>query len=100
MDIRSHSLDEIWQVINQGALVVDVRTEQEFAEGHLENALHIPHDQIIKHLDQLRSKSSAGIVLYCKSGGRSDFAMKLLKSENFEQLYNAGGYQSLISAKP
>ncbi len=99
MNIRSHPLNEIWQQINSGAKVVDVRTSQEFEGGHLENAQNIPHDQADKLLAELSEYKSKPVVVYCKSGGRSDFAMKFLQSQGFEQVFNAGGYEELVDAQ-
>jgi len=84
---------EAQEKIRDGALVVDVRTEEEFQSGHLPQALNIPHDEITKHLSDLPPDRE--IVLYCRSGTRSGRALKALQDEGYDKVYNGGGYTDL-----
>jgi phage shock protein E len=99
MNIKSHSFEEIWSSIKSGAKIIDVRTESEFLEGHLEGAQNIAHDQLESHLQELESYKQKDLIVYCKSGGRSDFAMKLLNANGFENVINAGGYSEIVRNK-
>lgn len=92
--------DIAWQKINSGALVIDVRTEGEFSSGHLDNALHIPYDQIEGRATELQSHKEKEIVLYCKSGRRSGIAAQTLAKLGFKNVHNIGGYEELIKNKP
>lgn len=89
-----------WQQINQGALLVDVRTPGEFKTGHLPGAKLIPVDQLPSRLDEFGDEKDRAIVVYCKSGIRSDRAKDLLEENGFTNVTNGGGYQRLISSKP
>lgn len=82
--------------IEQGALVVDVRTAGEYASGHYPNALNIPHDSIAKKSGKLGSKERA-IVVYCASGSRSSAAAASLKQLGFTNVLNAGALTSMPS---
>ena len=86
-----------WQKIAAGALVIDVRTTQEFAQGHLPNALNIPHNQIKQGIKINKVKPKTEIVVYCKSGFRAGLAKKILAKAGYKNVYNAGGYEALIS---
>jgi len=89
---------EAWREIDRGALVLDVRTAEEFAGGHLEGALNIPHTVIAQHLDQIGADKNRPIVLYCKSGGRAGIALKTLQSLGYAHLYNGGGLLEMQKA--
>lgn len=89
---------DAWSLIKSGVKLVDVRTASEYGEGHLVGAVNIPHDQIAARLGELNLKIEEDVVLYCKSGGRSDFAMKHLHGLGFVRAVNAGGYEDLMAA--
>ncbi|MDA0147409.1 rhodanese-like domain-containing protein [Vibrio sp. LaRot3] len=86
-----------WQLIEQGALLVDVRTPQEFEQGHLKNALNYPLSDLDKHFANINKNTL--IVLYCRSGNRSGQAYDYLTKQGFTNLYNAGGYQEMLSSE-
>ncbi len=89
----SERAEKGWQLIEQGALVVDVRTPQEYAEGHLDNAVNFPLSDLDKHFKDIDKDKV--IVLYCRSGNRSGKAYQYLQSQGFTQLHNAGGFAEL-----
>ncbi|MCL9776676.1 rhodanese-like domain-containing protein [Vibrio sp. S4B1] len=82
-----------WQKIQQGAVVIDVRTAEEFADGHLDNAINFPLSELSHHVSNL--DKTTPIVLYCRSGNRSGQAYQHLTSLGFTQLHNAGGLQEI-----
>ncbi|VAW87243.1 hypothetical protein MNBD_GAMMA18-1550 [hydrothermal vent metagenome] len=86
---------QAWALIEQGALLVDVRTPQEYNQGHLDNALLIPHDQLASRVSELGDDKAREIVLYCRSGGRAGKAETILRQQGFNNVLNAGGYQDM-----
>ena len=70
------------RLVQEGALLLDVRTPAEYAEGHVEGAVNISHDQVGAHLGELEPKSRP-IVVYCHSGRRSGLAAAELRGEGF-----------------
>ena len=70
---------------------IDVRTEAEYAESHLENAVNIPHDVIREQIAALTTDKEAKIYLYCRSGGRAGIAMNHLQSMGYKNVRNVGG---------
>jgi phage shock protein E len=76
--------------IKAGALVVDVRTEEEYADEHFGNALNIPVDQVQARVAEFGDKSKP-VIVYCASGARSAYAARLLKSLGYSDVTNAGG---------
>jgi phage shock protein E len=86
-----------WQWIEQGALIVDVRTPQEFESGHLDNAVNYPLSQLATHFANMDKDQK--IVLYCRSGNRSGQAYQYLRSQGFTNLHNAGGLAEIQNAQ-
>jgi phage shock protein E len=82
--------------IQDGAVVIDVRTDQEYSEGHLPNAQLIPHTELQCSLDRLASLWNKEIILYCRSGVRSNWSAAFLRSKGFEKAFNGGKYVELL----
>jgi phage shock protein E len=72
------------------AVVIDVRTEAEWKEGHLEGALLIPYDRIESGITTAVSDKNTRIYLYCRSGRRTGIAYDILKKEGYTDLINLG----------
>jgi phage shock protein E len=83
------------EAIAAGAQVIDVRTPDEFASGHIEGAKNIEYDEILKRLSELNADRSKPIVLYCASGFRAGKALKALEGQGYSAVFNAGGYDEL-----
>tara|TARA_Y100001963_G_scaffold88083_1_gene121687 strand:- start:4 stop:381 length:378 start_codon:yes stop_codon:yes gene_type:complete len=71
-------------------LILDVRSAEEFAEGHVPGALNVPHSEIASHLAALGSIQKP-VLVYCRSGRRADIALKALADLGFERLYHLDG---------
>lgn len=78
-------------------LVLDVRTEAEFAQGHVPQAILIPHDRLQGRLDEL--DRSREIVVYCRSGRRSTIAEQLLHNNGFRVRQLQGSWQAWQAAR-
>jgi rhodanese-related sulfurtransferase len=74
-------------LVASGAKVVDVRTPQEFASGHVPGAINIPYEEVGKRTAEI-GPSSTPVVLYCRSGRRSAIAADSLKKAGFQNLYD------------
>lgn len=89
-----------WNKIKAGAMVLDVRTADEFASGHLDKAVNIPHEQVAAEFAKRGIAKETPVVLYCKSGRRSAIANDALTAAGYTQLYNGGAYETLLAKKP
>jgi rhodanese-related sulfurtransferase len=74
-------------------IIIDVRTPQEFAEGHIEQSVNIPLDRITGRTGELRRYKKITVV--CLSGKRSNEAKKLLETSGFTNVYDGGSWESL-----
>jgi phage shock protein E len=87
-------MSSIQTKIMSGALVLDVRSPDEFADGAYPGALNIPVDQLLSRLADL-GDTKRSIVVYCASGGRSSLASQMLKASGFTDVLNAGGLDDM-----
>jgi rhodanese-related sulfurtransferase len=76
---------------HEDALVLDVREQSEWADGHISKARHIPLGQLKNKLNELEKFKDKPIIAVCRSGNRSGSACGTLKKAGFEKLYNLSG---------
>ncbi len=86
------SIDE--ELLKSGGLLVDVRSPGVYERNHLEGAINIPLEtlmsnpsEVSKHIPYKGTK----VLVYCRSGSRSEMAVKILKSNGFRDVHNIGG---------
>lgn len=84
-------------MIRKGAFLVDVRTPQEFAQGHVQGSVNIPLDQVQSNLSQFKGKKN--IVVFCRSGNRSTQAKRILDQNGIKNVYNGGTWMYVNQLK-
>ncbi|WP_407345644.1 rhodanese-like domain-containing protein [Pengzhenrongella phosphoraccumulans] len=78
------------------SLVLDVRSRAEYAEGHLDGALNIPHLELRERLEEVRAAADGReISVHCASGVRSYLATRILIGEGFDARNLSGGWFTL-----
>lgn len=75
-------------IIREGAWLVDVRSQAEFAAGHVKGSVNIPLDQVERRLAEFRKKNA--VIVFCQSGMRSSRALSILKQNGITNVYNGG----------
>ncbi|MFN8239353.1 MAG: rhodanese-like domain-containing protein [Bacteroidales bacterium] len=88
---------DLGELIRNGAIIVDVRTKDEFQRGHVRNSINIPLDKLAGNLKKLRNDKP--IITCCESGARSAAAKNILKSNGFDSVYNGGPWRSLANKR-
>lgn len=83
----------IQELLDDGGVIVDVRTKAEFSGGHLKNSINIPLDSLSSNLGKL--KKNKPVITCCASGMRSGSAKRILKANGFEEVVNGGGWAGL-----
>lgn len=74
-----------------GNILLDVRTKEEYDEGHIPGSVLMPLDIIKNNIeDKIKDKNSR-IIVYCRSGNRSANALNILKSLGYKNIYDLGG---------
>ena len=76
---------------NTDAIIVDVRTQKEFDEGHIAGAISIANESIGKEMPALLPDLEAEILVYCRSGNRSAQAAEKLAALGYTHIYDFGG---------
>lgn len=76
---------------NQTGLILDVRSPEEYAEGHIPGAINIPHDQLGSRLAEIGKYKDKDVVLYCRSGRRVGIAAGVLQAAGFRKLLHLAG---------
>jgi phage shock protein E len=87
------------KLVASGVKVVDVRTPAEFATGHVPGAINIPHDQMAARHAEVGPPSTP-VMLYCKSGRRTEVAMKALREKGFTAIYDLESYDRWAESEP
>lgn len=82
------------QLLKQGAIIIDVRSRDEYATGHIDGSINIPVNKLDANLDKLNNKQNP-IITCCASGNRSVTAKNILELKGYTKVYNGGGWQSL-----
>ena len=87
------SLNEIKEIMknNDNAILVDVRSRQEYLEGHLNGSVNIPLYELEQCCERTLKDKEAIIIVYCQYGARSTKAIMLLKRHGYRNLYHLKG---------
>lgn len=91
------TVDEAKRLLKNGAQLVDVRSEVEFAKAHLQGAINIPVDNIEQHAEEFSGKP---ILVCCASGMRSQIAQHKLQQVGAKEIYDLGAFDKLSDYLP
>ncbi len=88
------------QYLSQGALVIDVRSPEEFQQRHLPGAINIPLSLLGSDIARHAPDKSQPLLLHCLSGGRSGIGKGVLQRLGYQYVFNLGSYsraQSILT---
>lgn len=90
-DSKINSMKAKELIINESAILVDVRTEEEYNEKHIEGAILYTLDNINENtIKDIIPDKDRPIILYCASGNRSNQAYEIITSLGYEKVYDLG----------
>lgn len=81
------------KMMEEDVVILDVREQDEYNDGHIVNSILIPYESIQENLDKLPSDKSQIILVYCRSGRRSNIAAKELVKMGYNRVYDFGGIE-------
>ena len=84
---KTITTNEALELINKGAIIIDVRTVDEYNEGHIKGAINIPVDTI----EDITYDKMDTLIIYCATGVRSAKAANILADMGYTSLYNLDG---------
>jgi rhodanese-related sulfurtransferase len=79
------------RLMNQGALLVDVRSREEFEGGHVLDARHLPQEEVAGAGESLKKYRDKPVIVCCETGMRSGAAARVLKAQGFGKVVNLRG---------
>lgn len=82
------SLSDLPKYQKRGAIVIDVRSIEEYHQGHLNGSINIPHNRILE--ETKKYPKDTVLILYCSTGVRSKIASQLLQSMGYSNVYDLG----------
>ncbi len=85
--------DDLKQMISEGAFLVDVRSNAEFAEGHVKGSTNIPLDKVQSQIAKFKNKKN--IIVFCRSGMRATQAKSILAQNGIVNVTNAGTWNKV-----
>lgn len=88
-DISPVSYQDQFVSTSTSHLLIDVRTPEEFASGHISGAVNIPVESLQSRLSEV--SNAQPIVVYCRSGNRSATASQILEQAGYSNVYDLGG---------
>lgn len=86
--IQKLSLSDLPEYRKRGAILIDVRSIDEYNKGHLNGSINIPHERILEGVR--RYPKNTILILYCSTGSRSKIASNLLLSMGYLNVYDLG----------
>lgn len=84
---------ELPRLIKEGAVLIDVRSSEEFDEGSVPGAINIPIDLLPDNIGKIPTDKP--IIVFCKSGNRAGKAKKILEENNITDVTNGGSWQNV-----
>ena len=72
-------------------VLLDVRTQSEYNDGHIQNAINIPHDQILKEPQLVSAYKDSQMVVFCRSGVRAGKVIEMLEGLGFKEIIDIDG---------
>ena len=86
---------KIKDALHRGAVVIDVRTANEFDQGKVPDSINIPVDRIAINAPRIKGMNCP-VIFCCASGVRSSDAVKIMKEKGLKEVYNGGSWMSVL----
>lgn len=91
---NKNSKSELQKLIEDGAYLVDVRTIEEYNESYVKGSINIPLDSIEDNINSFKNKKH--IVVFCRSGNRSQAAKEFLEKNGIQNITNGGSWLDIL----
>ena len=88
IDKTDIDMNQLEKMVSKGAVLVDVRSPQEYKEGHIRGAILIPEYELLSKIKRELPDKDKTIIVYCASGARSKKAQEQLKKIGYYNVYN------------
>lgn len=85
----------IKNALQKGAVIIDVRTPNEFDQGSVPGSINIPVDRIVINAIRIREMKRP-VIFCCASGARSSQAVNIMKTKGLKEVYNGGSWLNVL----
>lgn len=88
------SVAQLQKVISKSGhkpVLLDVRTQSEYNDGHIQDAINIPHDQLLKEPQLVSAYKDSQMVVFCRSGVRAGKVIEMLEGLGFKEIIDIDG---------
>lgn len=89
--IKKVNSDEVRELLKEDAILLDVRSESEYNEGHIPNAILLNVSDVENKIKDISTDYDQAIIVYCRSGNRSAKAAQTLIDMGYRNVYDLGG---------
>jgi phage shock protein E len=86
---------DIKTALKKGAVIIDVRTPNEYDEGRVRESINIPVDRVSANSERIKQFKKA-IIFCCSSGSRSATATRIMKEKGLKEVYNGGSWEHVL----
>jgi rhodanese-related sulfurtransferase len=90
--LRDLTVDQAHEMIQKGAVIVDVRTENEYSTANIKESVHVPLNELKEKIETVVPDKEKTVLLHCRSGSRSFAAKRMLKRLGYTNAYNIGSF--------
>lgn len=87
--------NKLKDILAKGAIIIDVRTANEFDRGKVPDSINIPLDRVIANSERIKTYKRP-VICVCASGSRSGQAVKMLKAAGIKKVYNGGNWMTVL----
>jgi len=94
MMIQKYNCSFVQDILSEGGQLIDVRSPVEFSQGSLDGAINMPIENFQYLKDDIDTDKP--VLLYCRTGARSEMVKKYLDQLGFDHVHNIGGYQQFM----
>ena len=84
----------VQKILSEGGQLIDVRSAVEFSQGALTGAINMPINSFQHLKDDI--DTAKPVLLYCRTGARSEMVKRYLEQLGFDRVHNIGGYQQFV----
>ena len=88
-------MDSIAAIEKIPGLWIDVRTPEEYSQGHIKGAPNIPWQEFLERVHEIVPDKNTAVHLYCRSGRRSGIAQQAMQEMGYTKVTNQGGFEDI-----
>jgi rhodanese-related sulfurtransferase len=89
---RDLTVEKIREMIRNGAVIIDVRTDGEYSRANIKESVHVPLSELKENIEKVVIDKEKTVLLHCRSGSRSFAAKRMMKKLGYNNVFNIGSF--------